>query len=59
MPGVVRSFDSFAAALEEVKNARVFAGIHFRSATDDGQTLGTSVAEYVLSNATQRVNGEQ
>jgi len=59
MPGVVRSFDSFAAALEEVKNARVFAGIHFRSATDDGQTLGTSVAEYVLGNATQRVNGEQ
>jgi hypothetical protein len=53
MPGVVRSFDSFSAALEEVKNARIFAGIHFRSATADGQTLGASVAQFVLANAVQ------
>jgi membrane-associated phospholipid phosphatase len=53
MPGVVRSFDSFSTALEEVKNARIFAGIHFRSATNDGQTLGVSVAEFVLENAVQ------
>jgi PAP2 superfamily len=56
MPGVVRQFDSFSAALDEVKNARIFAGIHFRSATNDGQTLGASVAEYVLNNAMQRVD---
>jgi hypothetical protein len=43
MPGVVRS-----------KNARIFAGIHFRSATDDGEALGASVAEYVLDHAAQR-----
>jgi hypothetical protein len=53
MPGVVRSFHSFSAALDEVKNARVFAGIHFRSATDDGQTIGASVADYVLEHAVQ------
>ena len=53
MPGVVRSFKSFSSALEEVKNARVFAGIHFRSATDDGEKLGASVAEYVLDHAAQ------
>ena len=57
MPGVVRSFDSFSTALEEVKNARIFAGIHFRSATNDGQTLGVSVAEYVLENAVQPLGG--
>ena len=56
MPGVVRQFDSFSAALEEVKNARIFAGIHFRSATTDGQTLGASVGEYVLNNAMQPVD---
>jgi hypothetical protein len=55
MPGVVRSFKSFAAALEEVKNARIVAGIHFRSATDDGGTVGASVAEYVLDHAAQPV----
>ena len=53
MPGVVRSFKSFSSALEEVKNARIVAGIHFRSATDDGQTVGASVAEYVLDHAAQ------
>jgi hypothetical protein len=57
MPGVVRSFDSFSKALDEVKNARIFAGIHFRSATNDGQTLGASVAGYVLENALQPLAG--
>jgi hypothetical protein len=55
MPGVARSFRSFSSALEEVKNARVFAGIHFRSATDDGQELGASVGRYVLEHAVQPV----
>jgi len=56
MPGVVRQFDSFSAALQEVKDARVFAGIHFPSATNDGQTLGASVGQYVLNNAMQAVD---
>jgi hypothetical protein len=56
MPGVVRSFKSFSSALEEVKNARIVAGLHYRSATDDGETLGTSVAEYVLEHTAQQVH---
>jgi hypothetical protein len=55
MPGVLRSFQSFTSALDEVKNARIFAGIHFRFSTDDGETLGASVAEYVLDHAVQPV----
>jgi hypothetical protein len=57
MLGVNRSYRSFSAALEEVKNARIYAGIHFRSACDDGQTLGRSVAEYVLENGLRRAGG--
>jgi membrane-associated phospholipid phosphatase len=49
--GVTRSFRSFSQALDEVKNARIFAGIHFRSACDDGQSTGIQVANYVLENA--------
>jgi hypothetical protein len=56
MPGITRSFRSFSSALEEVKNARIYAGIHFRSATDDGQAIGASVGRYVLDNAAQRVD---
>ena len=56
MPGVVRSFPSFSKALEEVKDARIFAGIHFRTACDDGQTIGRAVANYVVGNALRPVN---
>jgi len=55
MPGVIRSFKSFSSALDEVKNARIVAGIQFRSATDDGEKLGASVAEYVLDHAVQPI----
>jgi membrane-associated phospholipid phosphatase len=51
MIGVTRSFWSFSQALDEVKNARIYAGIHFRSACDDGQTVGIEVANFVLDNA--------
>lgn len=56
MLGVTRSFHSFSAALEEVKNARVFAGIHFRFDCEEGQALGEAVAHYVLDNKFQRVH---
>jgi hypothetical protein len=55
MLGETRSFRSFSAALEEMKNARVFAGIHFRTACEVGQNLGASVAEYVLQNKFQPI----
>ena len=52
--GVSRTFHSFSEALEDVKDARVFAGIHFRTACDDGTVLGKAVAQYVLHSAFQR-----
>jgi len=52
--GVTRTFRSLSEALEDVKDARVFAGIHFRTACDDGTVLGKAVAQYVLDNAFQR-----
>ena len=54
--GVIRSFHSFADALEEMKDARINAGIHFRTATEDGTTLGAAVAEYVLDHKFQRIH---
>ena len=54
MPGVGRSFSTFNAALEEVKDARVFAGIHWRFDCDAGQAIGEKVAQYILDNAFKR-----
>jgi hypothetical protein len=56
MPGVTRQFPSLTAALEEVKSARVFAGVHFRTACNDGQGLGIGVADYILANSLLPIN---
>jgi hypothetical protein len=56
MLGVTRSFRSFSSALDEVKDARIFAGIHFQAATEDGAELGKSVAPYVLDNVALRAH---
>jgi hypothetical protein len=57
MPGVIRSFASFSAALQEIKDARVFGGIHFRTACNDGTVSGQLVANYILENAVLRIHG--
>ena len=52
-PGVTRTFRSFSAALEEIADARVFGGIHFRTACDVGQSLGRKAGTYVLRHSCQ------
>lgn len=47
LPGVDRSFTSFSQGVEQVADARVLAGFHFRFSCDDGITLGAQVATYV------------
>lgn len=56
LPGQTRSFGSFTAALEEVKDARVFGGIHFRTDCDAGQILGNSVGEYVIKHSLRQLD---
>src|SRR5437899_5686122 len=58
-PGVTRYFSSFSSAELEVRDARVFGGIHFRTACIDGQALGKTVAAYVLANALQPIHGNR
>jgi hypothetical protein len=43
--GLTRSFTSFAQAARESADSRVFAGIHFRSACEDGLTLGRKIGQ--------------
>jgi hypothetical protein len=40
----MRSYRSFDQAVDEVVDARVYSGIHFRKADDDGAELGRDVA---------------
>ena len=44
--GQTRSYGSFSHMLREAIDARVWSGIHFRTADEDGARLGASVARY-------------
>jgi hypothetical protein len=46
--GVTRTYRKFSELTEEVDNARVWGGIHFRSADVDGSEIGRKIGEIVL-----------
>ncbi len=47
LPGVERSFTSLSSAIGQVENARVWGGIHFRTACATAAQMGAEVAQYV------------
>ena len=49
-----RSYRSFADAVDEVVDARVYSGIHFRKADVDGEVLGREVARDGLEHNFER-----
>ena len=55
LPGVIRSFESFAAVEKEASVSRVYAGQHFRSDEDAGERLGRAVADFVVDKLLTRV----
>jgi len=59
MAGVIRVFPDFIAAGNELVDTRVFSGIHFRFADADALELGRRVANHVIANAFQPINGKK
>ena len=49
--GTTRHYDSFSEALTELLGARIWAGVHYRTATVDGDRLGAAVTRDVLGQA--------
>ncbi|MDQ1495268.1 MAG: hypothetical protein QOG69_1751 [Actinomycetota bacterium] len=58
-PAQTRHFDSFSAALAEVIDARVWGGIHFRTADEQGAKLGRTVANWEHSHYFKPLHGDQ
>ena len=54
-PGFVRHWQTFSEGVEEVIDARVYSGIHFRAADDTGARMGRQVAQFVLTHALRPV----
>jgi len=46
-PGELRHFDRFSVALREIIDARILAGLHFRTADVQAQILGRKVVHYM------------
>jgi hypothetical protein len=59
LPGVERDFFSFSSAVQQVEDARIYAGFHFRFSCIDGATLGGQVADYVTHTLMQPLHGEK
>src|SRR6516165_1458512 len=53
LPDVQRDFTSFTAAVQQVEDARIYAGFHFRFSCADAATLGAQVANYVTGTLMQ------
>jgi hypothetical protein len=51
----VRTFGSFSQVLDEITEARIWAGLHFRTADVQARTLGSNVADYAAENYFQPV----
>ena len=48
LPGTERHFESFSAAEREASLSRIFAGVHFSTDEQAGETLGRRVADFVI-----------
>jgi hypothetical protein len=54
--GLTRSFTSFSQAAQENGDSRVYAGIHFRSAVQDGLKQGKTIGRFVVTHAFRPVD---
>jgi hypothetical protein len=53
--GETRFFDHFSDALEEIIEARIWAGLHYRTADLQAVVLGENVFDYMVANYFQPV----
>jgi hypothetical protein len=51
--GATRSFTSFTAAAKEAGMSRLYAGIHFRTAIEDGFSAGIAIGEWTITHYLQ------
>jgi hypothetical protein len=55
LPGVTHRWTNVRAFCDEVSEARIWAGFHYRSSTNVGKDMGYKIGEYVVKNFMQPV----
>jgi PAP2 superfamily protein len=56
-PGFLRYWHTFSEGVDEVIDARIYSGIHFRTADEAGARLGRQVARFVITHALRPAKG--
>lgn len=51
LPGVVRSWTSVDDFVQEVANARIYDGVHYRNSTEVGTAMGKKIGAMAAANA--------
>jgi hypothetical protein len=54
-PGVTHRWTNMTAFTEEIANARIWAGFHYRFSTGVGTDMGLQIGDYVVNNVMQPV----
>ena len=57
LPGVTRTFSSFSAAAKEAALSRLYGGIHFRSANEDGLAAGEEIGAWTVDHYMRPLKG--
>lgn len=57
-PGILRSYNSISEAADESGMSRIYGGIHFMSANEEGLKAGRAIGNYVAKHLLKPVHGE-
>jgi hypothetical protein len=59
MPGLILHYTTLKQIADDISDARVFGGIHFRFDQEAGERLGRGVATYIYKNNLRRLRGPE
>ena len=58
-PGIVIHYTDLRDIIDDVSDARVFGGIHFRFDQDAGERMGRDVGRYINHNRLRPLHGDE
>ena len=56
LSGITRQWGSLSEAVQEVIDARVYSGIHFRNSDEVGARMGRQIAQFASKHALRKIN---
>jgi len=59
LSGITRTWNTFSEGVQEVIDARVYSGIHFRNSDEVGARLGRQVAQFVMKHALRKAKKQK